>query len=223
MRELLRPIFIATIFLIAACFLTTIAASRPVFAQTAIGEVENVTGSVKLERAGQMLDVVPSMPIQVHDKLGTSAKGKLTVHFHDGSKLMLSESGSFTIDEYTIASDSRVVAKIALLANHLRAIVNVGRGGVPNFEVHTPNAVAAVRGTEFETAYIANRPCPEDRSCMRYTTVEVFTGSVAVANTVNPTQTVQVNDGYETTVACEAPATAPAPLGMEEMGSPGYH
>lgn len=217
MRKLLRLIFIATICLIAAY------APRPVFAQIAIGEVENVTGSVQLERAGQMLDVVPSMPIQVHDKLATSAKGKLTVHFHDGSKLALSESGSFSIDEYTITSDSRVVAKIALWANHLRAIVNVGRGGVPNFEVHTPNAVAAVRGTEFETAYIANRPCPEDRSCMRYTTVEVFTGSVAVANSSDQTQTVQVNDGYETTVACEAPATPPAPLGMEEMGSPGYH
>jgi hypothetical protein len=217
MRKLLRPIFIATLFLIAA------SASRPVFAQTAIGEVENVTGSVQIERAGQMLDVVPSMPIQVHDKFATSAKGKLTVHFHDGSKLVLSESGAFSIDEYTITSDSRVVANIALWANHLRAIVNVGRGGVPNFEVHTPNAVAAVRGTEFETAYIANRPCPEDRSCMRYTTVEVFTGSVTVANSSDRTQSVQVNDGYETTVACEAPATAPAPLGMEEMGSPGYH
>jgi hypothetical protein len=32
-----------------------------------------------------------------------------------------------------------------------------------------------------------------------------------------------VNEGYETTVACEAPATSPAPLGMEEMGAPGYH
>ena len=31
------------------------------------------------------------------------------------------------------------------------------------------------------------------------------------------------NAGYETTVACEAPATSPAPLGMEEMGAPGYH
>jgi hypothetical protein len=34
---------------------------------------------------------------------------------------------------------------------------------------------------------------------------------------------VQVTEGYETTVACDAPATSPAPLGMEEMGAPGYH
>ncbi len=57
---------------------------------------------------------------------------------------------------------------------------------------------------------------------MRYTTVEVFKGLVSVANTATPAATVQVNEGYETTVACESPATPPAPLGMSEMGSPGY-
>ena len=54
----------------------------------------------------------------------------------------------------------------------------------------------------------------------RYTTVGVFHGVVAVANISNPAQAVLVNEGYETTVACEAPATSPAPLGMEEMGRP---
>ena len=58
---------------------------------------------------------------------------------------------------------------------------------------------------------------------MRYTTVGVFHGVVSVANIANPAQAVQVNEGYETTVACEAAATSPAPLGMEEMGAPGYH
>lgn len=217
MRNLLRLIFFATIYSVTASDFSVI------FAQTEVGEIASVTGTAKLERAGKMLDVVPAMPIEEHDKLGTSAKSELTVQFRDGSKLVLSETGSFTIDEYRIASNSRVVARIAVWANHLRAIVQVGLGGTPSFEVRTPNAVAAVRGTEFETAYIADRPCPEDRSCTRYTTVGVFKGMVEVANTVNPIQSVQVSEGYETTIACEAPATEPAPLGMEEMGSPGYH
>jgi hypothetical protein len=58
---------------------------------------------------------------------------------------------------------------------------------------------------------------------MRYTTVGVFHGVVEVANISNPAQAVRVTEGYETTVACESPATSPAPLGMEEMGAPGYH
>ena len=163
------------------------------------------------------------MPIKVRDKLRTTAKSKVTVTFRDGSKLVLSESSSYTIDEYSIGATNRIRASIALWAGHLRAIVFIAAGGVPDFEVHTPNAIAAVRGTEFETAFIADRPCPEDRSCMRYTTVGVFHGVVAVANIANPAQAVQVSEGYETTVACEAPATSPAPLGMEEMGAPGYH
>ncbi len=188
-----------------------------------MGQVTDITGSAKLERGGIEVDAAPSMPIKVHDKLRTTAKSKLTVTFRDGSKLLLSESSSYTIDEYSIAATTRIRASIALWAGHLRAIVFVAAGGVPDFQVHTPNAIAAVRGTEFETAFIADRPCPEDRSCMRYTTVGVFHGVVAVANIASPAQAVQVTEGYETTVACEAPATSPAPLGMEEMGAPGYH
>ncbi|MDO8433136.1 MAG: FecR family protein [Candidatus Binatus sp.] len=216
MRQLLRSLLIASISIIASVPI-------PAFAQGAVGEVTKVTGTAKLERAGKEMDVVAAMPVEIHDKLRTAAKAQLTMQFRDGSKLELSESGSFTIDQYTIDPSKSVAASIGLWANHLRAIVNVGLGGAPNFEVRTPNAVAAVRGTEFETAYIADRPCPEDRSCMRYTTVEVFKGLVNVANTADPAATVQVNEGYETTVACESPATPPAPLGMGEMGSPGYH
>ena len=193
------------------------------FAQAAVGEVTSVTGIAKLVRGGSELDLAPSMPVEVRDKLSTASEAKLTVTFHDGSKLILSESSSYTINQYEMVTTARRQAEIELWAGHLRAIVYLGVGGVPDFEVHTPNAISAVRGTEFETAFIEGRPCPEDRSCMRYTTVGVFHGVVAVANILNPAQAVQVTEGYETTVACDAPATSPAPLGMEEMGAPGYH
>jgi hypothetical protein len=193
------------------------------FAQDVVGQVTDITGAAKLARGGIEVDAAPNMPIKVRDKLRTTAKSKLTVTFRDGSKLVLSESSAYTIDEYSIGATTRIRASIDLWAGHLRAIVLVGIGGLPDFEVHTPNAIAAVRGTEFDMAFIADRPCPEDRSCMRYTTVGVLHGVVAVANIANPAQAVQVTEGYETTVACEAPATSPAPLGMNEMGAPGYH
>jgi len=193
------------------------------FAQNTVGEVTAITGVAKLERGGNETDILPSMPIKIHDKLRTMAKAQLTVTFRDGSQLVLSESSSCTIDEYSMKLTARAEASIGLWAGHLRAIVNLATGGILNFRVHTPNAIAAVRGTEFETAYIADRPCPEDRSCMRYTTVGVFHGVVSVANISNPAQAVQVTEGYETTVACESPATSPAPLGMKEMGAPGYY
>jgi len=211
--------------LVAITLLSVILTSRCslAFALDAVGEVTGLTGVANIERDGSEFAAALSMPIQIHDRLITIGKAQLTVTFHDGSKLILSETGTYSIDQYAITSTTRTEASIALWAGHLRAIVNVISGGAPNFQIHTPNAIAAVRGTEFETAYIKDRPCPEDRSCMRYTTVEVFHGVVAVANSTNPANAIQVNEGYETTVACESPATSPAPLGMKEMGAPGYH
>jgi hypothetical protein len=195
----------------------------PAFGQDTVGEVTSITGVAKLDRGGSEINITPSMPIAVRDKLHTNAKAELTVTLRDGSKLILSGASSYTIEQCTMTASTRRQASIGLWAGHLRSIVNPGSGGVPDFVVHTPNAVATVRGTEFETAFIADRPCPEDRSCMRYTTVGVFHGVVAVANISSPARAVQVSAGYETTVACEAPATSPAPLGMEKMGAPGYH
>jgi hypothetical protein len=212
-----------TLVVVAAISLTLTWRCAAAFAQDTIGQVTSITGAAKLNRGGNEVDIQPSMPIKVRDRLRTTAKAELAVTFLDGSKLILSESSSYTVDQYSMTAGARLQASIALWAGHLRAIVNLGLGGVPDFQVHTPNAVATVRGTEFATAFIADRPCPEDRKCMRYTTVGVFHGVVAVANIASPARAVQVTEGYETTVACEAPATSPAPLGMEEMGAPGYH
>jgi hypothetical protein len=217
----MRPL-ISLIAIAVHCF-TLSSHCATAFAQDTVGEVTRVKGIAKLDRGGNEIDLAPSMPIEVRDKLSTTARAELAVTFRDGSELILSESSSYTVDRYSMTATMRRQGSIGLWAGHLRAIVNLGTGGVPDFEVHTPNAITAVRGTEFETAYIEGRPCPEDRSCLRYTTVGVFHGVVAVANISNPTQAVQVTEGYETTVACEAPATSPAPLGMEEMGAPGYH
>ena len=192
------------------------------FAQAPVGEVTSIKGVAKLRRGGSEINLAPSMPIEIRDTLSTAAKAELTVNFHDGSKLILSESSSYTIERYEITI-ARRQASIGLWSGHIRALVEFGAGFRPDFEVRTPNAIAAVRGTEFETAFIEGRPCPEDRTCLRYTTVGVFHGVVSVANILNPARAVQVTEGYETTIACESPATSPAPLGMNEMSAPGYH
>src|SRR6202046_1269873 len=83
------------------------------FAQDTVGQVADLTGSAKLERGGAEVDAAPTMPIKVRDKLRTTAKSKLTVTFRDGSKLILSESRSYTIDEYSIGATTRIRASIA--------------------------------------------------------------------------------------------------------------
>jgi ferric-dicitrate binding protein FerR (iron transport regulator) len=200
-----------------------ILAPRLCSSQDAVGAIAKLSGTAKLERAGKEVSIAVAMPVLIGDKIRTFKNAQVSVTFRDGSSAELGESSFLTIERYALADSTRTSGLIALWAGRLRTIVKVATGKEPSFEVHTPNAVVAVRGTDFETAFIDNRPCPEDRGCMRYTTVGVSRGVVAVSNPANPAPPTEVREGYETTVACESAATSPAPLGMEDLGAPGYH
>jgi len=193
------------------------------FAQQSVGEVTKVSGVATLEHAGRQSQVVEAMAVASGDTIRTTANGTVVVTFHDGSKAELGESSAFTIERYQLSGSQRIGALLKLWGGHLRTFVSALAGKPPEFEVHTPNSVAAVRGTDFDTAFVEGRPCPEDHTCMRYTTVGVTTGVVEVRNPGNPAPAVEVHEGYETTIPCESPPTSPAPLGVEELGAPGYH
>src|SRR5208282_1539601 len=89
------------------------------------------------------------------------------------------------------------------------------------FEIHTPNAVTAVRGTDFDTTYIEGRARPGYEGCQRYTDVRVREGVVAVSNLANPGEVVEVTAGYETTVPCLLPPLNAGPLGIAGAIGPG--
>ena len=55
---------------------------------------------------------------------------------------------------------SRATTKVTLLSGLVRSLVKVGPGSPPNFEVHTPNAIAAARGTMFDVSYHEGQPPP---------------------------------------------------------------
>jgi hypothetical protein len=55
---------------------------------------------------------------------------------------------------------SRAATKVTLLSGLVRSLVKIGPGRRPNFEVHTPNAVASARGTMFDVSYREGQPPP---------------------------------------------------------------
>src|SRR5437773_1811741 len=83
------------------------------------------------------------------------------------------------------------------------------------YEIHTPSAVAAVRGTGFDVTVLPSGD----------TTVRVTDGSVAVSA---QGQTVVVNAGQQNTTPTGAPPGAPAPIAAQPnslrfgMHSPAY-
>jgi hypothetical protein len=189
--------------------------------QEPVGSVTELEGTAKLLRGKQEFNVAIKMAVIVRDRLQTMPKSHLTVTLRGGSELILAESSTMVIDN--LAADARVDSTISLMLGHLRAVVYLAAGAAPNFEVHTPNAVVGARGTEFETAYIEGKPCPGFPTCLRYTEVDVYKGVVEVSNPTNPkAPPVRVMQGYETTVPCEQAPSSAAPLGMSELGAPGY-
>jgi hypothetical protein len=192
-------------------------------AQIPVGSITGIRGDAAIERGAHSIPAVLAMPIMLGDQLQTSENSEATILLIDGSELTLSDSTSIVIDR-SMVGPTPADSVVNLFKGKLRSVVNPRGSNLPNFEVHTPNAIIGVRGTDFETEYIAGRPCPGFPQCQRYTDVGVYKGIVEVRNpTSAKPASVRVGGGYETTVPCELPPANPGPLGMGDLSAPGYH
>jgi hypothetical protein len=195
-----------------------------VIAQDRMGSITGLEGESTLERAGHQSPVAVATELRSGDRLRTGLHSHLNITLLDGSQLTLFEDSSMVLGG--IPSTHRT-SFTNLLKGRLRSLIKWSPSSLSAssvFEVHTPNAIAGVRGTDFETAYIEGRPCPGFPDCLRYTDVGVYKGVVEVSNPTSKTAAaVTVTEGHETKVPCELPPTASAPLGLGEIGGPSYH
>lgn len=123
-------------------------------AQIYAGSISTLNGTVAIERAGTSIPGIYGMALEVGDKLTTDPTSRVTIDLSDGSQIELAESSILVLTENTLNPDgSRASTKITLLGGLVRSLVRFAAGGAPNFEVHTPNAVAAARGTQFDVSY----------------------------------------------------------------------
>jgi hypothetical protein len=130
-----------------------------VWGLTTAGAVSAVNGSVSIERAGRSVPAVDGTPVQVGDKFTTGPNSRITIKLSDGSQLELNDSSALVLTEDNLNPDgSRASTKVTLLTGLVRSLVHFSPSGTPNFEVHTPNAVASARGTLFEVSYQTTVP-----------------------------------------------------------------
>jgi len=123
-------------------------------AQASAGSISALNGTVAIERAGRSIPGIYGTTLQVGDALTTDAKSRVTIGLSDGSQIELTESSTLVLTENTLNPDgSRASTKVTLLGGLVRSLVRVAAGAAPNFEVNTPNAVAAARGTKFDVSY----------------------------------------------------------------------
>lgn len=146
---------LTTLFAILTAALIAAAAPPPsARAQSRAGSLTNLSGSARITRAGHSFAAVSGAPIDVGDNIATGPNGNVTITLSDGSQVELSGNSKLVIQENLVnAAGVRESTKLGLLQGLVRAVVRVTAGTPPNFEVHTPNAVASARGTIFDVSY----------------------------------------------------------------------
>jgi len=147
---------------------------------------------VHIERGGTTVPATPGTAVDVGDRIVSGPNSRATITLTDNSKLELDESSSLAIDQQMVGTNTRNT-KLSLFSGLVRSFVSYTSSPTPNFEVHTPNAVASARGTEYDTSTSDQPPntmSDEDRKkykdCRRFTQVSVYDGTVEVTNTTNP-------------------------------------
>ena len=141
------------------------------------------------------------MPIMLHDQITTQADGSLTIGLVDNSSLQLGASSTITIDNSVLVNGVGAPSRVGLLNGDLHTVIlGAMRGSSTTFEVNTPNAIGAVRGTDWREHYdTENR-----KGCAQTTKVDVDDGTVQVCNTASPPVCKDIHKGEHTEVRCGA-------------------
>jgi hypothetical protein len=190
--------------LIASAVLLLALTPRSVHAQIVAGRITALNGSATITRGARGFPATYSAPVDVADQLETSPTGRLTVTLTDNSQLELTESSTLLISEDLLnPNGTRARTSLTLMGGLVRSLVRVAAGTAPNYEVHTPNAVASARGTTYDTYYTNNTPRPGFPSCKEFTDVLDYDGVVEVRSLANPTSpAIELHSGQKTTVPC---------------------
>jgi ferric-dicitrate binding protein FerR (iron transport regulator) len=97
---------------------------------------------------------------------------------------------------------------VEILLGRVRAYIRKRTGGAPPFQMGTPSAVIAVRGTRFDIE-VNGRGVSE---------VDVFDGLVEVASSTIPGSSVLVSPGFSTRVGIGTAPEPPVPTGEIRPG-----
>jgi len=176
-------------------------------AQSTVGTITQVQGVANIQRGAQNIVVMANLPVELHDKITTQQGASLTIGLVDKSSLQLGQNATLIIDESVMVNGFGAPSKLGLLGGKVHSlIVGAMRGPTTSFEIHTPNAIGAVRGTEFDTEY-TDTPHDDDKGkykdCRQFTYIDVQDGTVNVSNPQNPgAGSEDVHAGHHTVVAC---------------------
>ena len=109
--------------------------------------ITGLSGTAQFKRSGtsEYFQVSQSTVLYEGDTIVTGANSHLSLQFSDGSTMDVAENTSVTLKSITIVTSQKLFrfSQACCISRSCLNILNI------NFEVRTPIAVCAVRGTEF--------------------------------------------------------------------------
>lgn len=172
--------------------------SNPVSARVAA-----IQGGAELTRAdgSTLADPPPGTTIGLGDVLSTGPDSSVAVEFADGSVLTLHSASEMRFDHLSAHGETGMVdTRVHLLDGRLDTRVQPAVGPGSRFEIQTPSAISAVRGTQYRAAVVDGGTASN---------VEVLEGKVQVTGERRPRL---VPAGFGTRVAVGQPPIPPRPL-----------
>jgi hypothetical protein len=190
---------VAALLVVAAGAVALVLAAVPAPAAAAGTTLTVIGGPVTVTRGGTPFPASSGELVRVGETVATGAGAHAVLTFVDGSTTSLSPTTAVVVEDATVRSGTvsvRLLQSVGLTWSSVGRLLAAGS----RFEIRTPAATAAVRGTAFEV----------EVSPAGATRVRTAEGSVSVSNDRG---SVVVGEGNETTAdPGESPAPpAPAP------------
>jgi hypothetical protein len=135
--------------------------------------------------------------VNIGDRVQTAVSSHAMVTFFDGSTLEIEPATTVQIEDAASAASGAISIRISQTIGRTWASVQKLTRADSKFEIRTPTAVAAVRGTGFITEVLADGT----------TTVQTTDGNVQVTG---QGQSVTVGAGQTTNVSPNSPPSSPA-------------
>jgi len=165
--------------------------------------VHSINGKAEIERSksGERVAASSSSEIYLGDILRTDANSGVAIQFADASIVSVYENSVVRFDHLSAHGTTGMVdSRINLLQGRLSSKVTPASGPGSRFEIHTPSAISAVRGTAYR-AVVADGGAVSN--------IEVVEGKVAVKGSDKQRL---IPKGYATQVAAGAPPSEPKKL-----------
>src|SRR5712664_474670 len=171
--------------------------SAPATAAIAGATIAEWKGNIRLSLPGQL----PSNPLRGEQlPPGTildTGSGRLLLRLSDGSEVMVRAHTRLQVQQPSLSDPSY----FQLLLGRIRALINKRTGGAAPFELGTPSAVIAVRGTQFDV----------EVNPRNVTEVDVVDGLVEVYGRNAAGGSVLLDPGFSTRVGMDSSPEQPEP------------